>query len=89
VNGHAQAVLLGAIASLCFVAALFFLKYWRSTRDRFFLFLVAAFTMEGLNRFVAGWTGAWSEDSAAQYLVRLASYGLIVIAIIDKNRPGR
>lgn len=88
-NGPAQAVLLGAIASLCLVAAMFFLRYWRSTHDRFFLFLVAAFTMEGFNRFVAGWTGAWSEDSPTQYLVRLASYGLIVIAIIDKNRPRR
>lgn len=88
-SGHAQAVLLGAIASLCLVAAMYFVRYWHSTRDRFFLFLVAAFTMEGLNRFLAGWAGAWSEDSPPQYLVRLASYGLIVIAIIDKNRPRR
>lgn len=88
-TGNVQAVLLGVIASLCFVAALFFLRYWRSTRDRFFLYFVAAFLMEGTNRFVAGWTGGWSEDSPVQYLVRLVSYGLIVVAIIDKNRPPR
>lgn len=82
-------LLLGAIAALCFVAGLFFLRYWRSTRDRFFLFLMSAFWIEGVNRLHIGWTGSWSEDGPTHYIVRLLAYGLIVLAILDKNRPGR
>lgn len=83
-------VLLGGIAVGSFVAGLFFLRYWRSTRDRFFLFFMLAFWIEALNRFDMAITQSWNEDdSPVHYLVRLVSYGLILVAIWDKNRPGR
>lgn len=82
-------VLLGCIAALCFVAGLLFLRYWQSSRDRFFLFFMAAFWLEGINRFLVGVTLSWSEDEPAQYLVRLVSYALILVAIVDKNRTRR
>jgi hypothetical protein len=81
-------MLLGAIAALSFVAGLFFLRYWRSTRDRFFLFFMLAFWIEAANRAAMALAGNWSEDeSPLHYLVRLASYLLILVAIWDKNRP--
>ena len=81
-------MLLGAIAALSFVAGLFFLRYWRSTRDRFFLFFMLAFWIEAANRAAMVLTGNWNEDeSPLHYLVRLASYLLILLAIWDKNRP--
>ena len=81
-----NSVLLGCIAALCFVAGLYFLRYWQSSRDRFFLFFMTAFWLEGVNRFCVGVTASWNEDDPAQYLVRLVSYGLILLAIVDKNR---
>lgn len=81
-------MLLGAIAALSFVAGLFFLRYWRSTRDRFFLFFVLAFWIEAANRVAMALAGTWNEDeSPLHYLVRLVSYLLILLAIWDKNRP--
>ena len=82
--------LLGGIAIASFVAGLFFLRYWRSTRDRFFLFFTLAFWIEAANRFDMALTDSWNEgDSPVHYLVRLVTYGLILVAIWDKNRPGR
>jgi hypothetical protein len=81
-------MLLGAIAAVSFVAGLFFLRYWRSTGDRFFLFFMLAFWIEAANRVAMALGGTWNEDeSPLHYLVRLASYLLILVAIWDKNRP--
>ena len=82
-------LLLGGISVASFVAGLFFLRYWRSTRDRFFLFFVLSFWIESLNRIDIGLTSSWNEESPAHYTVRLLAYGLILLAIWDKNRPGR
>lgn len=83
-------VLLGGIAVGSFVAGLFFLRYWRSTRDRFFLFFMLAFWIEAGNRFDMALRSSWNEDdSPVHYLVRLLTYGLILVAIWDKNRSGR
>jgi len=81
--------LLGAIAMACFAIGLFFLRYWFSSRDRFFLFLTLSFWIESINRIDMAATVSWNEDSPIHYLVRVVSYGLIAIAIWDKNRPGR
>jgi hypothetical protein len=82
--------LLGGIAVGSFIAGLFFLRYWRSTRDRFFLFFMLAFWIEALNRLDMALTSSWNEDdSPVHYMVRLVSYALILVAIWDKNRPGR
>jgi hypothetical protein len=82
-------LLLGAIAFGSFTAGLFFLRYWRSSRDRFFLFFALSFWIEAANRIDMALRGAWSETTPIHYTVRLLSYALILIAIWDKNRPGR
>lgn len=80
--------LLGAIAVASFVAGLFFLRYWRSTGDRFFLYFMLAFWLEAGNRIDMALRQSWNEDdSPVHYLVRLVSYGLILLAIWHKNRP--
>lgn len=78
-------VLLGAIAMGFLVAALFFLHYWHSTRDRFFLFFSLSFLIEAANRLNMGLDDAWSEADPSYFVVRLLSYGLILFAIWDKN----
>jgi len=78
-------VLTGAIAMGFAVIALVFLRYWRTTRDRFFLFFALSFGIEAVNRVVLGLSSAAHEDRPAIYLVRLLVYALILVAIIDKN----
>lgn len=80
-------ILIGAIATASFIAALFFLRFWRSTGDRFFLFFALSFFIEGLNRIFLASVAQGPDESPAYYLIRLLAYGLILFAIIDKNRP--
>lgn len=79
-------MLAGAIAALSIIAGFVFVRFWRSTRDRFFLFFAASFLIEGLNRIILGITGELNENLPVYYLVRLLAYGLILYAVIDKNR---
>ena len=79
-------MLIGAIAAAAFVCGLYFLRFWRATRDRFFLLFALAFWIEGLHRVVIyRWAGG-DEGDPLHYLVRLVAYGLIIFAILDKNR---
>lgn len=78
--------LLGGIAVASFVVALFFWRYWRSTGDRFFLFFSLSFLIEAINRAHMGLSHAWTESAPLHYLVRLVSYGLILVAIWGKNQ---
>jgi len=79
-------MLIGAIVALSFVIGCFFMRFWRVTADRFFLLFGLSFWMEAANRALLGALPAWREDTPAYYLVRLVAYGLILFAIIDKNR---
>lgn len=76
----------GALAMGCAVIALFFVKYWRASKDRIFLFFTAAFTALSLN-----WVGlAVIEGPPEQqhriYVMRLLAFVLILVGVIDKNR---
>jgi hypothetical protein len=77
--------LLGAVAMGSAVAALMFLRFWRQTRDRLFLYFSASFLLEAVNRALFAWNGAHSEEATLYYLVRLLAYGLILWAIVEKN----
>ncbi|MBI2816532.1 MAG: hypothetical protein HYX72_06305 [Acidobacteria bacterium] len=80
-----ELLLLGAIALSCVVAGVFFLRFWKTTRDRFFLFFAVSFFAEGLNRFALGLTAHPNEAHPFFYIVRFLSFCLILIAIIGKN----
>ena len=82
-------LLLGAIAMATLTIGLFFLRFWKKTRDRFFLFFAVAFGLEGVNRALLGLTHSLNENEPIFYLVRLLSFVLILIAIIDKNRVNK
>jgi uncharacterized membrane protein HdeD (DUF308 family) len=77
--------LLGLIATASITAGMFFLKFWRATRDSFFLSFGASFVIEGLNRSAVLFTDKPNEGSPWTYLIRLLSFGLILVAILRKN----
>lgn len=82
-------ILVGAIAMASLIAGLFFLRFWKTTQDRFFLFFGLAFFVESLNRALLVPTAGNGDDifDYSFYLLRLVAYGLILFAILDKNRP--
>ncbi len=81
-----NAILAGAIAMASLIASLFFLRFWRSTKDRFFLFFALSFLLEAVGRTLLGLNWPHSEDAPGYYLIRLLAYALILFAILDKNR---
>jgi len=80
-------MMIGAIAAASLATGLFFFRFWRSTRDRFFLFFALSFFIDAIDRLLLGTNTLSAEDEPQYYLVRLVAYGLILYAILDKNRP--
>lgn len=76
----------GAISFGFLVAALFFLRFWRRTRDRLFLAFAMAFALLGIGQAVQVLASIPQEDRSYIYLIRLAAFTLILVAIFRKNR---
>ena len=81
-----EGFLLGVIVTASLTAALFFLKFWRGTRDGLFLAFAIAFLIEGLNSAGVLLLERPNEGSPMVYLVRLLAFLLIAAAIVRKNR---
>jgi Family of unknown function (DUF5985) len=84
-----QEILTGAIAMGWLLAGLFFFRFWRRTRDRFFLWFALSFWLEAGNRVALGLADGTGEDAPVIYGLRIVAYGFILLAIWQKNRPGR
>lgn len=80
--------LLGLIVMGCLIAGLFFLRFWRKTRDRLFAIFALAFWLLALNWTLLVMTSR-DEARPALYAIRLLAFVLILIGIADKNRAGR
>lgn len=78
--------LTGAIMMSYLVAGLFFLRFWRQTRDRLFLMFSLAFWLLGVNQVGFMFAEEGSAGRSYVYLVRLAAFVLILLAIVEKNR---
>lgn len=77
---------LGAIAMASAVAALFFVRFYRETRDQLFLYFAAAFAMEAINRTLLAFSPSPNEASPQLYVLRASAYSLILVGIYRKNR---
>jgi uncharacterized membrane protein HdeD (DUF308 family) len=80
--------LLGVIATTSFTAGIFFLRFWRETRDSLFLAFAVAFIIEALNRTAMLLLSQPNEGSPWIYIVRFFAFLLILIGILNKNRRG-
>jgi hypothetical protein len=79
-------VLLGAMMMGDLVVGAFFLRYWKVTGDRFFVFFACSFALAALTRALLASYLVNSESEPRIYAIRLLSYVVIIAAIIDKNR---
>lgn len=84
-----NSVILGAVSMASFVAALFFLRFWRQTRDPLFLFFSLAFAVDASGRLTLALAEISSENEPLFYIARLITFALILAAIVEKNRGGR
>lgn len=86
---------LSGVTMATFAAAgLFFIRFWRASRENFFLLFAVACWLLAAERVVALfihptvdplWSSS-SETLAWVYLMRLCAFIAIAIAIYDKNR---
>jgi hypothetical protein len=76
----------GAVTFGFVLAALYFMKFWRQTRDGLFLAFAGAFLLLGLNQALLVFSNVPAEERSWLYLLRLAAFILIIIAIAWKNR---
>jgi membrane-associated PAP2 superfamily phosphatase len=79
----------GMLAMGYLTAALFFLRYWRRTRDRLFATFAVALLILALQRILLAADFALIEDRTWYYGLRLLAFVLILFAIVDKNRAAR
>lgn len=81
-------VLSGIIIAGYAAAGLFFLRFWRDTRDRLFAIFATSFWLLCVQRIllVAEPGDASGENTAYLYLVRLLAFVLLLVGIVDKNR---
>jgi hypothetical protein len=76
----------GAVSALFLVAGLFFLRFWKRTRDGLFLAFALAFFLLGIGQGLLTLAVIPDEERSLLYLIRLAAFALILAAIIRKNR---
>jgi peptidoglycan/LPS O-acetylase OafA/YrhL len=76
----------GALVMGCLACALFFLRFWRSSRDRLFAFFALAFAVMACNWMALALLQVDDERRHYVYVVRLISFLTILYAIWDKNR---
>ena len=75
----------GMIAMGFTVCAVFFLRFWRRTRDSFFLVFSVAFLLLALNQALAILLELGREELGWVYLLRIAAFTLIIVGIVRKN----
>ncbi len=80
-----EGLIAGALAMGFLVAGLFFLKFWSRTRDGLFLAFSAAFGLLALGNALPVLFGTPHEDRSGVYLIRLAAFLLIIVAVLVKN----
>jgi hypothetical protein len=77
--------ILGAVAMGFLIAAVFFFRFWRESRDRLFALFASAFLLLAFNRVLLVILHEDQEVSLAPYIIRLLAFIVILAAILDKN----
>jgi len=68
------------------VAALFFARFWKESRDRLFLFFAAGFALLAIQRTTLAIAYLLPVPLTTHYVLRLAAFVVILAGILDKNR---
>lgn len=79
----------GALVAMSVLAAVFFLRYWRTSHDRFFLWFAGAFGTFGISWALLAYGSDTSEHTPLIYAVRMLGFVQILAAILLKNRDQR
>ena len=77
---------LSGMVSMGFLtAALFFVRFWSKTKDGLFLAFGASFALLALPHLLPVLLATPAKEQSGYFLLRLAAFGLLIVAIIRKN----
>lgn len=75
----------GAVALSYVIAGVFFLRFWRKTRDSLFLTFALAFWLFAFNQTIVAALSSSDERTGYAYILRVMGFGLILLGILRKN----
>ena len=75
----------GMTAAGFLIAALFFFRFWKRTHDSLFANFAIAFLLFAVSQVTSLAVDAPHDDKTWVYLLRLAAFILLLIAIVGKN----
>ena len=75
----------GAVTMAALSIVLFFVRYWRATREPLFAYFALAFALLALNWALPSLGGPLAPRA---HLFRFIGFALIAYAVLDKNRRG-
>ncbi|HEV2629293.1 MAG TPA: DUF5985 family protein [Pseudolabrys sp.] len=75
----------GMVTAGYLVAALFFFRFWRRTKDSLFANFSIAFLLFASGQFGSIWFDGQHDDNTWIFLLRLAGFVLLLVAIVRKN----
>ena len=78
----------GMVTAGFMACGLFFARFWWRSKDLLFLAFAAAFWLLALNTALVVLVTGSDENKSWLYLLRVAAYVLIAIAVIRKNSGG-
>jgi hypothetical protein len=84
-----SALVAGALGTASLIVGMFFLRFFRRTQDGLFLAFAVAFWLMALNQIAPILLGVGRENLGGIYLLRLAAFTLIIVAILGKNLQRR
>ncbi len=76
----------GIVAALCLVAAAFFWKFWRRTRETLFVALAAGFGLLAAHWAALGILNPGDETRHYLYIVRFLAFVVMIAGVVAKNR---
>ncbi len=79
-------LLSGLVVAGDLIAALFFARFYRDSRDRLFLWFAAGFGLLAIQRTIIASPDLLPNDPIIAYVIRLVAFLLFLGAIVDKNR---
>jgi len=79
----------GAMVMAYSVAAMYFLRFWRRSRDPLFGHFSLAFWILAAQRLALSISGEDYEHRTFFYIARLLAFVVIIWAIVQKNRAPR
>jgi hypothetical protein len=75
----------GMVTAGNLVAALFFFRFWRRTKEQLFVNFSISFVLFAVSQFGSIWYEGPHDDNTWIFLLRLAGFVLLLVAIVRKN----